>query len=310
MKKNSILKKYTVIGLVLCSVFCFACSCVDVVPGTIRESAEGDSRTQILETSKREDLTTEENKNPSGEDFISPTPQNGTDIFHKGFGDNENYVVVIDAGHQDHGMNEKEPNAPGSSIMKTQLTSGTQGIVTRIPEYELTLAISLLLRDELLKSGYTVVMVRETNDVNISNIGRALIANKYKPSDENNYKECINVRIHANGFDSPNMRGALMYCCTSANPYEVGKYYDESVMLANLILDNYCNFTSMPKYKNPILYGDDMTGTNWSEVPTTIIELGFMSNEEDDRMMAEDKYRKNAAKGMKAGIDLYFTRDK
>ena len=39
-----------------------------------------------------------------------------------------------------------------------------------IPEYELTLSVSLALRDELLRRGYTVVMVRETHDVKITNM--------------------------------------------------------------------------------------------------------------------------------------------
>ena len=53
--------------------------------------------------------------------------------------------VCIDAGHQKKGIPEKEPNGPGSEVLKTKLSSGTVGVSTKIPEYVLTLEVSLML---------------------------------------------------------------------------------------------------------------------------------------------------------------------
>jgi N-acetylmuramoyl-L-alanine amidase len=53
---------------------------------------------------------------------------------------------------------------------------------------------------------------------------------------------------------------------------------------------------------------DDMTGTNWSEVPTTIVEMGFLSNKSDDRLMATEYFRQEAAVGIADGLDAYFVR--
>ena len=49
-----------------------------------------------------------------------------------------------------------------------------------------------------------------------------------------------------------------------------------------------------------------MTGINWSRVPVTIIEMGFMSNPAEDALLSADWYQTVLATGMANGLDTYF----
>ena len=204
-------------------------------------------------------------------------------------------VVVIDPGHQSKGMSEKEPNGPGSDVLKAKVASGTQGVATGIEEYKLNLAVSLLLRDELIERGYTVVMIRESNDARISNAERAVMANDYGAD--------AFIRVHANGSDNPDARGAIAIFQTSSNPW-CGDLYAQSRLLSETVLKHYCERSGIENDGN--WETDTMTGINWTRVPSTIIELGYMSNAEEDKLMATEEFHAAAALGIAQGIDAFF----
>ena len=206
------------------------------------------------------------------------------------------HIVCIDAGHQASGMSQKEPNGPGSSVMKAMLTTGSAGIVTRQPEYELNLAVALKLKAELLNRGYQVVMIREDNNCPVSNAQRAVYAN--------NSGAEIFVRIHANGSANTSVRGAMAYGPSSANPYMASNVTAASQSLTNTLLNKFCATTGL--LNKGVLLDDTMTGINWCTIPVTIIEMGFLSNPDEDRLMATDSFRTVMARGIADGIDAYF----
>ena len=204
-------------------------------------------------------------------------------------------LVVIDAGHQRKGNNEKEPDGPGSSTMKAKVSSGTTGHFTGIPEYELNLIVSQKLEAILLERGYRVIMIRETHDVNISNSERAEIVNKAGAD--------VFVRIHANAHDNSDVNGCETLCQTKNNPYN-GALYAKSRKLSETILNAICDECGCKK--RSVVETDTMSGINWCKVPVTIVEMGFMTNEKEDRLMATDEYRNKLAKAIADGIDAYF----
>lgn len=205
--------------------------------------------------------------------------------------------VAIDPGHQGPGADTggTEPLGPGSEEMKDKFASGTQGVYTGVPEYELTLAVSMQLQEELKNRGYEVIMTREDNDTAVSNVERAQIA------DENGAQ--ILVRIHADGSEDNSANGAMTMIPSADNPY-VGQLHEESSRLGEEIINAYCQATGIKN--NGVRLYDNMTGINWSTVPVTILEMGFMTNQSDDERMQDPEMQKNMVQGIANGIDAYF----
>ena len=101
-------------------------------------------------------------------------------------------VIGIDPGHQGKGNSEQEPIGPGATTTRKKVSSGTQGKWSRVPEYKVVLEVGLQLKALLEEAGATVIMSRETHNVNISNAERAKMMN-----------EAISAAIAGPAFASP-----------------------------------------------------------------------------------------------------------
>lgn len=202
----------------------------------------------------------------------------------------ESKVIVIDAGHGGKATSENEPIAPGSTVMKAKDVAGATGVSTGTPEYVVNLNVAVKLKNYLSKAGYKVIMTRTSNNQTIGNIARAEVGNK-------NNADLV-IRIHADSFTSPSAKGASMLV-----PGSVGHSKDISAIskkYGEIIFNTLVNQVGM-KSKG-IITRTDLTGFNWSKVPVILIEMGFLSNPDEDKLLSSDSYQNQIAEGLFKGI--------
>jgi len=198
---------------------------------------------------------------------------------------------VIDPGHQADGNPATEPVGPGSSDYKAKVSSGTSGVVTGTPESELVLAVALKLRDALLAHGIEVVMTRTTEDVDLSNIERAQIANSAGAD--------LFVRIHADGSDDAATSGIHVLYPASIKGWtdDIAAASKEAAALAQREL-----IAATGAVDRGLDARSDMTGFNWSDVPVILPEIGFMTNPAEDRLLATPAYQDKIVAGLVRAI--------
>ena len=198
--------------------------------------------------------------------------------------------IGIDPGHQAHANNSKEPVAPGSSEMKAKVASGTAGVSTRRPEHEIDLEISLKLRDLLVSLGAEVLMSRETADVDISNVERAVMMNDWGAD--------LVIRVHCDGSTDRSIHGIGMYV------RKTGTCAHESYLLGEKLLNSVAKAAGAPA--RGVYRRDTYTGLNWSTVPCVLAEFGYMSNPAEDEKLCTPEYQEQLVYGAAQGIINYL----
>ena len=207
-------------------------------------------------------------------------------------------VVVLDPGHDLRANPETEPIGPGSSTRKIKDGGGTHGVVSGLREADLDLAVALRLRTLLERAGIDVVMTRtRTAGTSIGNVARARIANRARAR--------LFLRIHADGSTDPSARGTH----TLYPAYRRGwtdDVYAPSRRAAGIVQRALRSSLGFPD--RGLQERSDFTGFNWANVPVILVEIGFMTNPTEDRLLATRTYEGRAAVGLCRGTLQFLGR--
>lgn len=152
-----------------------------------------------------------------------------------------------------------------------------------INEKDITLDVSKRVEALLKKQGYQVTMTR-TNDIYVSLADRVAISEKVAPD--------IFVSIHVNSSTRPEITGI-----------ETHYYHQESLNLAQTV---HSSFASAIKSNNRGLFKSKFYVINHTTSPAILIEIGFISNDNERAQLVSDKRKQDTAKSIVEGINNYF----
>ena len=201
-------------------------------------------------------------------------------------------IIVVDPGHGLNNISDKERVSPKSDKKKPAYVSGTAG--KNQTEEQLNLACGLILKEKLEALGAEVHMTRSGHDAEMSNIGRAEFAN--------NLGADVSVKLHADGNENKTLHGISVL--VPAEGCLDDELFAECEQLGMYLLESTVSETGADN--RGLSYREDMTGFNWSKVPTALIEMGFMSNPEEDALMETEEYRNKLMDGAVNGLTKYF----
>ncbi|MBQ3053684.1 MAG: N-acetylmuramoyl-L-alanine amidase [Clostridia bacterium] len=194
-----------------------------------------------------------------------------------------NKVVILDAGHggEDGGA------------------SGKSGIV----EKDINLKVATKLQALLEQSGCTVITSR-TEDISLHTPGEEKEGNR-KISDLDNRKKIsekyqgdIFVSIHMNTYTDPKYKGAqVFYASDSPESQKLAKCV-QGELKSQIDPEN----TREVKDANNGIY--ILSGAT---IPSIVAECGFLSNEQEEKLLSDENYQQKLAFAIYCGIIKYFT---
>ncbi len=187
------------------------------------------------------------------------------------------FNIVIDAGHGGR-------------------DGGTSGTITGITESELNLKYANTLKNLCEDFGIGVIMTR----TDMNGLYDESASNK-KKSEMEKRKNIINssgadlmISIHMNSFPLSSCNGAQIF---------YGKGDEQGFNLAKCIQTSVCEvFDNARDY---VTVGDYFV-LNYSSIPATLIECGFLSNPEEEKKLQDDDYCNLFCYSILVGILKYF----
>ncbi len=192
-------------------------------------------------------------------------------------------------------MNDEGEYEGGGVGMKEKMTPAAMGVDSGVFEYDVTMTIANQLNAELVKRGYTVYMSRTSNNVNLSNAKRSEMANTSGAE--------IYIKLEASSSNDYTAKGVLGFITTSTNSNS-GLNYQKNYELCYDVIKCVCEGTGADRMG--IYETDNLTSLNYADIPATAINMGFLSNTEDDANLNDPEYQQKMAESLANGIDMYF----
>lgn len=188
------------------------------------------------------------------------------------------YRIVLDAGH---GARD----------------AGCSGINTGVKESDLNLEITLKLKQYLEDFGFDVVLTRNSDHPLYSQN-----ATNHKREDMEKREEIIKnaspdmvISIHQNSFPEISQKGAqCFYSKTNKNSQKLAEVIQKQLV------------SQIENARNNAESGDYYILNISDEMPISIVECGFLTNPEEEKLLTDSSYQNKLAYAIMCGVVEYF----
>jgi N-acetylmuramoyl-L-alanine amidase len=221
---------------------------------------------------------------------------------------NRDIIIAIDAGH-----GGEDPGAPGG-------------------EKQVTLAVAKRLADTLNKEKGIKAILTRKGDYFVELLKRTEIAR--------NNKADLFISLHADGFHDKRVSGAAVWVLnTKGANSEMGRWLEQKEkasdlaggvdishqdpLVAQVLLDLSMHYSVGASFnvgelvrkqlekKVPKMHGNGLKKANFSvlrmpDIPAMMVEMGFISNPKDNKLLKSSKFQKEIVKAILKGVKSYF----
>ena len=210
------------------------------------------------------------------------------------------------------------------------IDNGAKGVAGGV-EKEVTLAFSKILGEKLAATGLYDVYYTRTDDSFVGLLDRVLLARDHAAD--------LFISLHANSFRGRSIRGATIYTvadgAADAMAAEIAQSENQSDVLAGLdipeedsddVRDILLDLTKRETRNFGVVFAKNLIKEMKAstrmfkvphqragfkvleapDVPSAMIELGFMSNPDDEKLLLSEEWRKKTADAVVRAVGLYF----
>jgi N-acetylmuramoyl-L-alanine amidase len=202
-------------------------------------------------------------------------------------------LICLDPGHGTAPTvgRQVEPIGPGSTQLKVKDPGGAAG------EAPVALAIARRTRALLLARGYRVALTRNAPGYRGGNRDRARFCNASGAA--------LMIRIHADGSSDPGVHGVSTLVPALRRGW-TNDIYTASRSAGGIVQRELVAATGARDLG--VVERSDLTGFNWADVPSVLVEAGFMSNPRESVLLRSREYQQRVAGALARAVHRFLMR--
>lgn len=224
-------------------------------------------------------------------------------LYRSQVSDRKNLTVCVNAGHGTKGGSSVKtqchpdgtPKVTGGTTSagatSAVAVSGGMQFADGTAESKVTLSMAKILKEKLLVRGYDVLMIRESDDVQLDNIARTVIANQ---------KADCHIALHWDSTEKD--KGAFYMSVPDVASYRsmepVASNWQKHHALGDSLIQG-LQGAGVKIFSNGTM-AMDLTQTSYSTIPSVDIELGDKTSDHSQAAL------ERLATGLADGVDRFF----